>query len=248
MPASLPVDRGQGPGVVLLHGVGVGPESFAPLVDRLCDRHRVVVVDRPGAPGEASSLAAHADRIAEVVAARLGDGTRLVGVSGGATLGLVLAQRHPDLFASCVLHEPLLGRLAPALHRRFQLVAASATDEGSAIDVVAQVMGAETWAALGEEGRAAARRHARRWREEIAMFASFDPSPEEVRSVGRRPVLATVGARSAPERVAAAEVLAELTGATIRTVAGAGNAVQLDAPAAFAEIVASWSPEPVAAP
>ncbi len=33
MPATVHSDRGEGPGVVLLHGVGVGPGSFAPLVD-----------------------------------------------------------------------------------------------------------------------------------------------------------------------------------------------------------------------
>ena len=158
MPASIQADRGRGPGVVLLHGVGVGPGSFAPLVEQLCDRHRVVVLERPGAPGEASDLAAHADRIADVVAAHVGDGARLVGVSGGATLGLVLAERHPDLFASYVLHEPLLGRLAPALHHRFQAAAASAAeDEQAAMAVVAAVMGPDTWSALGPEGRSMAR-------------------------------------------------------------------------------------------
>ncbi|HRW38016.1 MAG: alpha/beta hydrolase [Acidimicrobiales bacterium] len=249
MAASVHEDRGQGPGVVLLHGVGVGPGSFAPLAEALCDRHRVVVLERPGAPGEAADLAAHADRIAEVVAARLGVGARLVGVSGGATLGLVLAERHPDLFGSYVLHEPLLGRLAPALHHRFQLAAASAADgPDPAMEVVAAVMGPDTWRALGSEGRADAHRHAQRWREEIAMFATFDPTPDSLLRLGRRPVLTTVGGRSAPERVVVADVLAELAGAEVRTVAGAGNAVQLDAPRAFATIVADWSPEPVGAP
>lgn len=247
MVASVHLDRGQGPGVVLLHGVGVGPGSFAPVADALIDRHRVVVVHRPGAPGEAADLGAHADQIAAVIEARLGTGARLVGVSGGATLGLVLALRHPDLCGSYVLHEPLLGRLAPALHHRFQAAAATATDDDAALAVVIAVMGPDTWAALGPDGQAAARRQSTRWREEIAMFASFDPTPEALRGIAR-PVLTTVGGRSGPERVAAAEVLAELAGATVRTVPGAGNAAQLDAPRAFAELIAAWSPVPVAAP
>lgn len=249
MPASVHLDRGQGPGVVLLHGVGVGPGSFAPLVELLCDRHRVIVLDRPGAPGEAADLAAHADRIAEVVAAHVGAGARLVGVSGGATLGLVLALRHPDLFGSYLVHEPLLGRLAPTLHQRFQVAAASAAEgDEAAMAVVIAVMGPETWAALGPEDQAAARRQATRWREEIAMFASFDPTPDSLRRLQGRPVLVTVGGRSGPERVAAAEVLAELAGAEVRTVPGAGNAAHLDAARTFADLVASWSPEPVTAP
>ncbi len=247
MVASVHLDRGQGPGVVLLHGVGVGPGSFAPVAEALLDRHRVVVVHRPGAPGEAADLGAHADQIATLVEARLGSGARLVGVSGGATLGLVLAERHPELFGSFVLHEPLLGQLAPALHHRFQAAAASAAEgNDAAMAVVVAVMGPETWTALGPEGQDASRRQAARWREEIAMFASFDPSPERLRAI-RRPVLVTVGGRSGPERVAAAEVLVELVGASVRMVPGAGNAAQLDAPSSLAELVGAWAPEPVGA-
>ena len=54
------------------------------------------------------------------------------------------------------------------------------------------------------------------------------------------PILATIGTRSAPARWAAAEVLRRWADAELVEVPGAGNAVQLDAPAAFAELITTW--------
>jgi hypothetical protein len=44
------VDRGSGHPVVLLHGDGgsVLDLTMSPIVDRLAERHRVIVIDRPG--------------------------------------------------------------------------------------------------------------------------------------------------------------------------------------------------------
>jgi hypothetical protein len=55
-------------------------------------------------------------------------------------------------------------------------------------------------------------------------------------------VLTTVGGDSGPERRAAAEVLVALAGASLASIPGAANAVQLDAPAAFAATIRAWQP------
>lgn len=244
MAGSPHLDRGRGPVVVLVHGVGVGPESFARLAELLEDRHRVVAVERPaGEGGEALAVVDQADRLAEVLAdLGAGDGL-LVGVSGGATVGLALAIRHPGVAGALVLHEPLLGRHAAGLHAQFDEAADLATTgiEG-AMTVVRTVMSEPTWDALGDDGRAAAWSRATRWQAEIPMFAAFDPSAAELASLWSQPLLVTVGSRSTVERRLAAGVLQNLAGVDVVEVDGAGNAAHLDAPEAFASVLEAWHP------
>lgn len=241
MPASVPLDRGRGPVVVLLHGVGVGPESFASVAELLSEHHRVVVLERPvGLGGRALPLVQQA----ELLALDLPDigvgGARLVGVSGGATLGLCLAIHHPEVVDGLVLHEPLVGPLAPELHQAFEGAAARAAEgEAQAMDVVRAVMGDETWRSLDAAEQQASEAQAARWRGEIAEFAAFEPRVADLAALAPLPMLVTVGSRSGPERWAAAQVLRRWCGAEIVEVPGAGNAVQLDAPVAFAELVSA---------
>lgn len=238
------LDRGRGPVVVLVHGVGVGPASFARLADRLEDRHRVVAVERPVGPGGAAlDVVDQADRLAEVLAdLGVGDGL-LVGVSGGATVGLALAIRHPGVAGALVLHEPLLGGHAVGLHAQFNEAAArAATGIEGAMDVVRTVMGEATWDALGPDGQEASRAQAARWQAEIPMFAAFEPTAGELSSLRDQPVLVTVGARSTVERRLAAAVLQNLAGVDVVEVPGAANAAHLDAPDAFAAVLAAWHP------
>lgn len=242
MPATVHLDQGQGPVVVLVHGVGAGPDSFRPLVELLDDRFRCVVVERPGPDGggRAVPLADQVDQLADLVTAIGGRGGRLVGVSGGATLGLLVALRHPDLFSDLLLHEPLVGHHAPILHSRFAAVAGeAAADPIAALEAAIEVMGVTAWNRLGDDGRAWALGRAARWQAEIPLFAAFDPTADDLRSLADLHLVVSVGARSGPERAEAAEVLRELAGAAVVLVPGAANAAQLDAPSAFAQIVRS---------
>ena len=244
MSASPHLDRGQGPVVVLVHGVGVGPGSFDQVADQLAGASRVIVVERPTGPGgAAAALDDQADRLVDQLAGLDALGGRLVGVSGGATLALLVAMRHPDAVTSLVVHEPLVGSHAPGLHARFRaaaLQAASGTE--GAMAVVAAVLGDRTWAALGVDGRRAAWAQAARWQGEIAAFAGFDPSAGDLEGLRALPMLVTVGARSDDERRVAAGVLQRLAAADVAEVPDAGNAVQLDAPDAFALLLRSWQP------
>lgn len=247
MPALVPSDRGQGPVVVLVHGVGVGPESFARVAELLEAHHRVVVFERPVGPGgTALTLAAQSERLAGILPVVGGAGARLVGVSGGATLGLHLAIHHPGLVDELVLHEPLVGALAPDLHQQFlRSAAAAATSEAEAMDVVRAVMGDATWSALDPDAQARSDAQAPRWRGEIAEFASFDPTIAQLAALVPLPILATIGARSGPERWAAGEILRRWSHAELVEIPGAGNAVQLDAPDAFVDAISAWRTVPV---
>ena len=227
---------------MLLHGVGVGPESFAQVAELLEDRHRVVVLERPVGPGgTALPLPDQADQLARALPEVGAVGARLAGVSGGATLGLCLAIRHPQVVGGLVLHEPLVGALAPELHQQFQRSAAIASvGETEAMTVVRAVMGEDTWSSLDPAAQAGSAAQSARWQGEIAQFAAFDPSVADLAALRPLPILATIGTRSAPARWAAAEVLRRWADAELVEVPSAGNAVQLDAPAAFAELITTW--------
>ena len=234
-------DQGQGPVVVLVHGVGVGPESFSALEEAL-PGFRVVTVERPaGAGGTALPLTVQADQVATALAAADAAGATLVGVSGGATLGLVLAVRHPWLAPRMVLHEPLVGELAPTLAARFQDAAAhAARGDAEAMDVVRAVMGDHTWAHLGPLARTRSIAAASRWRGEIAEFAGYAPTIGELQEASLVQMLITVGSTSGPERMEAARVLSRFAAAEVAVVPGAGNLAQVDAPGAFARTILSW--------
>lgn len=191
----------------------------------------------------------NADHIASTIEELGAVGCRIVGVSGGATLGILIAQRHPHLATGYLLHEPLVGPLAPALHQRFQASAASAAASRLAtMDVVRAVMGEATWAALGPDRQAASTAQAARWQTEIAAFAAFDPSATSLTDLARVPLVASVGGRSGPERHEAASVLQQLANADLAVVPDAGNAVQLDQPAAFARLIATGHVASVGSP
>lgn len=108
------VEKGQGPPVLLVHGLGGQLQHFTyALVDRLAEHHRVVAVDRPGsgysvrAPGAAAGPNAQADVLAALIAAlQLGQPV-VAGHSLGGTIALALAQRHPRQVAALALIAPL---------------------------------------------------------------------------------------------------------------------------------------------
>lgn len=241
MPVLVTTEVGHGPDIVLLHGVGAGPDTFIELATLLATDHRVLTVTRPGAGGSAVSLVDQAAAVVETMAAVGALRGLLVGVSGGATLALLVGMAHRSSVGGLVLHEPLVGSHVPVLHRRFAAAAADAQmGDAEAMRVVESVLGSATWQRLDQASRAQMRARAGWAREEIPMFAKFSPTCEALSSLQGLPVLATVGAHSDAARRAAATVLADLGGAAVEVIPGSGNAVQLDAPDAFARTIRCW--------
>ena len=121
---------GTGPDVVLVHGVGVGPESFTRTAAALADvGRRVHLAVRPGY-GDAADVGDRAvglDRQVDMVISELEERKEQsivwVGVSGGATLGVIAASRRPAAIDCAVLHEPLVGSTAAALHATVRMAA-----------------------------------------------------------------------------------------------------------------------------
>lgn len=112
------VDRGSGPAVVMIHGLGGQLRHFThSLVARLAGDFRVVVVERPGsghssrdparAPGAAARLYAQADTVARVIRTLGLERPLLVGHSLGGAVALAVALEHPALVGGLALVAPL---------------------------------------------------------------------------------------------------------------------------------------------
>ncbi|PWH04941.1 alpha/beta hydrolase [Brachybacterium endophyticum] len=92
------VRRGHGSPLVLVHGLGAGLRSWAPIVDALAARHEVIAVDLPGfgssppLPGEVS-IHALTDAVARFLAEQGLDGAATAGQSMGGRIVLELARR-----------------------------------------------------------------------------------------------------------------------------------------------------------
>jgi pimeloyl-ACP methyl ester carboxylesterase len=103
------VDRGAGPVVVMVHGLGGNLRNFERLVDKLAATCRVIAVDRPGCgyskmvSGGHPALRAQATIIARFLQALDLDRPLLVGHSLGGALSLALALGHPRCVRALVL-------------------------------------------------------------------------------------------------------------------------------------------------
>lgn len=104
------IERGQGDPLVLIHGNGTMIQDFtvSGLVDRLADRYRVIVIDRPGygystRPRRLWTPRAHAHLFREALA-RLGvEQAMIYGHSWGTLVAVALALEFPSFVRGLVL-------------------------------------------------------------------------------------------------------------------------------------------------
>lgn len=90
------ISCGEGPLVVLIHGVGLQAEAWAAQMNAQAASHRVVAVDLPG-HGESAGLvsARHLGAFTDAVAEALDTPAVVIGHSFGAMIALDLATRYP---------------------------------------------------------------------------------------------------------------------------------------------------------
>lgn len=106
-------EQGEGPPLLLIHGLGAQLRSFAQeLVDELARDYRVIRVDRPGSgyspplPSRSQRLADQAEAIAALIEAMGLEKPWLVGHSLGGALSLHVAERHAGKIAGLALIAP----------------------------------------------------------------------------------------------------------------------------------------------
>ncbi|WP_426592940.1 alpha/beta fold hydrolase [Cellulomonas sp. McL0617] len=200
--------------VLLVHGAATTARVWDRLIPLLADVDLVV-------PDRLSS----GDLSVELDALRTAaDGAVVVGVSGGATLGLALAGASAHL-AGAVLHEPAVGSLAPHLldHVVTGWTLGGVAGFGSALY-------GPTWdPSMAPADPGAVER-------DLAMFRRFEPVAP---APGNGRVLVTVGEDSPDLRHAAAEALHERLGVETVTLPDSGHFVQHDNPAALAAVIQS---------
>lgn len=107
------VGGGDGPTIVLVHGIGMSHRSFARSQRSLAATHRSVSVDLPGfgalpTPGRRLSVEELADLVVEAVRSRSAGGLVLVGQSMGTQVVVEAARRHPETVDALVLVSPVV--------------------------------------------------------------------------------------------------------------------------------------------
>jgi pimeloyl-ACP methyl ester carboxylesterase len=124
------LDKGSGPPIVILHGLGgqMGNFTYA-LLERLTDDFRVLLIDRPGsgysrrAPGATGRLPEQAAIVAEFIR-KLGlERPLLVGHSLGGAIALGVALDHPEAVKALALVAPLthIPKQVPAPFRALDI-------------------------------------------------------------------------------------------------------------------------------
>jgi len=141
------------------------------------------------------------------------DGAFVVGVSGGATLGLELAARGVEM-AGAVLHEPAAGSLVPGL-----LAHVLAGLDADGLPGFGHALYGPSWQTRMTRASVAT------VRAELEMFSAFEPAPL-TGSIDR--VALTVGGRSPAIRHRSVAALSTFLDLPAGTVPGVGHAAHLE--------------------
>lgn len=107
------VDVGEGPAIVMVHGLGGQLRNFSYALTEQLPHHRLILIDRPRSgystvpAGVEPGLKAQADLIAAAISALGLKRPLLVGHSLGGAIALSLALDHPGLVSGLALIAPL---------------------------------------------------------------------------------------------------------------------------------------------
>jgi pimeloyl-ACP methyl ester carboxylesterase len=199
--------------ICLIHGAATTARIWSGVIAALPQGLDIRCPDRPSS----GSLDIEIDALAPLCVDAI-----VVGVSGGATLGLELAARGV-LFQAAILHEPAIGSLLPGL----LAPVAAAYASGGATRFGTTLYGPAWSPALAAHDPEAVGR-------DLAMFRAFEPRPPAPAS---GPITITVGAQSPPIRHQAARLLGRAYGLTVEVLAESGHAAHLEQPAGLAALI-----------
>lgn len=214
MLATMPPKR-----VVLIHGAATTAGIWRGVSRSLAALYPHVPVIAPQR-AYSGDLATEVTALAEFCADAV-----VVGVSGGATLGLALLAGGVPL-AGAVLHEPAVGSLVPGL-----LAPVAAAHASGGVAAFGAALYGPAWnVAMAPDDPDAVRR-------DLAMFRAFEPIPPPAPPGDG--MMTTVGALSPQPRHEAAHALRSRCGLPYRLIDGCGHAAHLERPEALASLAGS---------
>jgi|GEM_PF-234965 len=246
--------RGQGPGLLLITGGGGDCAYYTALADILAASCTVLSYDRAGnsrsvlsGPASVMSVREQSDDALAVLTACGMSSAAVFGNSGGATIALDLAARHPSAFPVVLAHEPPLpAALADdSLLRQYQEIFRVLDQDGwlAAFRQFQTRMGGLDDAQVDDLLHPAPgpyfdlmSRVSGNWEymvtKEMRSFIGYRPDAEAIRAGGSLVVLAA-GTSSAPSSRQMAEAVAATLGVSLAWFPG-GHTAPLDVPGPFA--------------
>jgi pimeloyl-ACP methyl ester carboxylesterase len=246
-------ENGQGVPILLIHPAGATASTWGAVAEKLAQVGRVVVYDRrgysrsPGAP--VHSISRHTADAAAILDALHTAPAVVVGTSVGATIGIDLALRRPDLVRAVIAYEspwrasrrrPTASSLGALARMGWLALRGRHADAAESFLRWAYTYrdGGTAWDAFPAEWRRAARDNAKAALADIRVAIGGYPPPGELATI-KPPVACTYGARSDPSMARITRSLAQaIPAASVREIDGAGHAVAFDAPANFVKVIA----------
>ena len=220
------VERGDGPPVLLVHGLASDAEALAPVAAAVAaGGARAIAYDRRGygesgapEPYGGTSVEEQAEDAAALLRA-LGTAPAVVAGDGfGALVALDLVKRHGGLVRAVVLSDPVLFALVP---EATELLSAQRAQIEEAVRAGGPGAGVEAFLGDRVEGAALERARAahRGFFADYAGIATWSVSRRELRAMAT-PAVVLTGPRTPPRVVEAADALNALLPSAARAADG----------------------------
>ncbi|GAA0898930.1 alpha/beta fold hydrolase [Virgisporangium aurantiacum] len=229
--------------VVLLHGSGGGPHSWAGIVDRLADTYELFTPTRRGYGDTPTGSKTFRDEVDDVLALveDLGRPVHLVGGSYGATVALHAAVAEPDAVRSLAVFEPPLYAAGPTIPLDRFRAALARDDTAAMVAVINDVTRAPASLTSGRTPDPAVfRRSATGWLHDLESMAA-DSTDITRWSAVSVPTLVMQGADTwEPMPTVMNTLAATIPGARRVIWPGQSHFATMTAPALFADTVRSF--------
>lgn len=244
---------GEGPPLVLVHGMCGDARVWADQVERLSDRFQCTTYDRRGHTRSlrtdvAETVELHAEDLAALITTLQLEPVVVVGSSGGARIALDLIRRHPELVRGAALSEPPVGALAPMTFEAMIGEVAPAVRHaaethwpGAAVDAFFAAVCPGLWSRIDESTKDRYRANA------PALFTDLGMPPYQITAedLGRidLPVLVLSGSHSHPALREAAHNLSRSLPDARHLQLECGHVTYAEQPDAFASGISAFVDE-----
>lgn len=248
-------EAGAGEPIVLLHCSSGSSGAWAPVMNHLCEKFRVLAPDFLGygrsAPWPRDAALAPDEELGfiEALLDVAGRPVHMVGHSYGGAVALNAARRHPRQLASLTLIEPVAFQLLrradepegwreiAALAERHLALVGAGRDAAAAEAFVTYWTGPKAWQQMPDAARDSAVRTAAKVAAEWQLMFAVEDDLDAVAGIGA-PMLLVCGGRTRTPARRVVEVLRRaLPRALHHVIADAGHMSPLTHPAAIAEAI-----------